>query len=116
MEKEQIEFKEFAEMADKLNIKLGRVEKVERVEGTNKLLKLEVSFDDDNPEIVKSCVTNLGGQFDGEEFEGEVFPFVMNLKPVELKGVLSEVMIMPSQFGDSVELGIENFSVGGRLM
>jgi methionyl-tRNA synthetase len=116
MEKAKITFKEFVDMADKLVIQLGRVVQVEKIEGSDKLLKLAISFDDDNPEVVQTCVTNLGGVFDGEEFGGEVFPFVMNLEPVKMMGVTSEVMIMPSQFGDSVELGLEKFSVGGRLM
>lgn len=118
MVKDIIEFEEFIEISNKLHIRVGKVETSEKIEGTDKLLKLSVLF---NEGETKTCVTNLGGQFDADEFVGKTFPFVMNLKPSKMRGVISEVMIMPTvldtlDYDEQIELGLESTTVGSRLL
>lgn len=90
--KEQIEFSEFLEIEKKLDIRIGTIRTVERIPKSDKLLKLTVSFG----ETEKTCVTNIGDRV--VEPENTLirlqFPFIMNLKPSKMMGVVSEVMIM----------------------
>ncbi len=111
MNKPEIEFSEFIQIAEKLEIRIGKILTSERVPNTDKLLQLSVDFGDS----IKTCVTNLGGTFDPELFLGAQMPFVMNLKPSKMKGVVSEVMIMVGETGDgTVQLG--NYSLGAKLL
>ena len=116
MKKSKISFKEFLEIESKLEIKIGRIVKAERIPKKDKLLRLEISFDDLVPEDVKVCVTNLGEFHEPEVFMNELCPFITNLEPSKLGGVVSEVMIMPSQYDGIVEFGLEMFSAGGKLL
>jgi|ERR1035437_4865939 tRNA-binding EMAP/Myf-like protein len=91
--KEQIEFTEFLEIEKKLDIRIGMIVDAERIPKTDKLLKLQVIFGPE-AEDVKTVVTNLGEQFEPDFFKGLKCPFIMNLKPVIMKGVESQAMIM----------------------
>lgn len=115
MEKQQIEFKEFIEISEKLQINVGKVTSATHISGSKKLLEMNVDFGDGIG--MRKCVTNLGESNPPEWFVDQKFPFVMNLKPVTMMGVESEVMIMVSSATDGeVELGLENFSTGGKLL
>lgn len=96
MNKEQIEFPEFLEIEKKLEICVGEITSVEEVEGADRLIKLEVDFGGENKTAVTNIKNQLIDQFGSFEYlQGKTSPFVMNLKPSKMKGVLSEVMIMP---------------------
>ena len=94
--KEQIEFPEFLEIEKKLEIKIGEITSVEEVEGADRLIKLEVDFGDETKVAVTNIKAQLIEQFGSfESLAGKNSPFVMNLKPSKMRGVVSEVMIMP---------------------
>lgn len=96
MAKEKLEFRRFLELEPELEITIGKVTEAVPVEGTDKLMKLQVDFGSGTCQ----AVTNLRGQgWTPEDFEGKMFPFVTNLKPAEMMGVLSEAMIMPASEG-----------------
>jgi len=91
--KTKIAFKEFLEIQEKLEIRVGQIISAERIPKTDKLIKLTVNFGGDNS--VKTVVTNLGETYEPEFFIGIKTPFITNLEAVTMKGVMSEAMIMP---------------------
>lgn len=80
----------------RLNIRIGRVVKAERVAGTDRLIKLQVDFG----EMRKQAVTGLGHIYEPEHFVGKLYAFVVNLKPKKIKGALSECMILAATAGE----------------
>lgn len=97
--KQPIKYEDFKEIESKLEIRLGMIVKVEDV-AKSKLMKLTISFGD-GVDTAKTCLTNIKGNFsDPHELVGSKMLFVTNLEPVEMKGILSECMIMPgTEFG-----------------
>lgn len=93
--KELIEFSDFLEIKNKLEIKIGEVISVEDVPKSKKLLKLIVSFGDEN----RTVVTNIKPILDdlGISILNKKFPFITNLKPVTMMGIESTAMIMPGE-------------------
>lgn len=101
--KDKINFKEFLEISEKLEIKLGTITDVVKMEKSDKMLKLTVDFGDND---VRTVMTNIGNrpELNGEEDVIDVLrpiggnivqlPFVTNLEPVKMMGVVSEAMII----------------------
>lgn len=74
----------------KLDIRIGKVLTCEKIEGSDKLLKLEVDFGEEKRQIV----SGIAEFFTPESLVGKEFPFVVNLEPRVLRGVESSGMIM----------------------
>ncbi len=83
---EQINIDDFG----KLDIKIGKISNAEKVENSDKLLKLEVDLGGEKRQVV----AGIAEQYSPEEIVGKQFPLLTNLKPVELKGVESQGMIL----------------------
>jgi methionine--tRNA ligase beta chain len=81
-----ISFDEFK----KLDMRVGKVEKVEEVSGSKNLYKMQVSFGD----FTKQAVSSLRSYYMPEELEGKKFIFLTNLEPATFMGEKSEVMIL----------------------
>jgi len=91
--KELIGFKDFLEIEKKLEIKIGKILSVEDIPKSEKLIKLSVSFGDEDIRIV---VTNIKNQLsDKNDILGKSFAFITNLIPVKIMGIDSNAMIMP---------------------
>jgi methionyl-tRNA synthetase len=91
--KQEISFEEFLELESKLEIKIGRITAAESVPKSYGI-KLTVDFGNDD---IRSVFTNLGKTYKPEQFIGFSTPFVTNLAPSEIKGILSQAMILPPQ-------------------
>lgn len=102
--KEQIEFSEFLEIEKKLEITIGKIEKVEDVPKSDKLIKLTVNFGDETKTVVTNIKPYVTKSPEGKYIylEGQCFPFITNLKPVKMMGIESHGMIMP---GTEIESG-----------
>ena len=74
----------------KLEIKIGKVIAAEKIENTDKLLRLEVDFGDEKRQIV----SGIAEHYQPENLIGREFPFLTNLEPRTLKGVESQGMIL----------------------
>lgn len=85
---------------EKLRIRIGLIVAVERVEGTDKLLKLQVDFGDEKRQIV----SGIAEFYAPEKLVGKQFPFVTNLEPRTIRGVESQGMILAISSGDKVVL------------
>lgn len=72
----------------------------ERVEGSNKLIKLEVDLGTETRQIV----AGIGKHFAPESLIGKEAPFVVNLEPRVLKGIESAGMILAASAEDKIAL------------
>lgn len=75
----------------KVEIKAGKILSAERVEGSEKLLKLSVDFNETAPRQVISGIAKF---ISPEEVASTTCAFVTNLEPREIMGLKSEAMIM----------------------
>jgi len=74
----------------KVEIKVGKVLESNYVEGADKLLVSKIKVGNE----VKQIVSGIAKFYPPEEFVGKSVAVVTNLKPVKLRGVLSEGMIL----------------------
>ncbi len=75
----------------KVEIRAGKVITAEPVEGSEKLLKLSVDFNEENP---RQIVSGIAKHVKPEDLTGTICAFVTNLEPREIMGLKSEAMIM----------------------
>lgn len=75
---------------ERVNLRVGEVIACERVEKSDKLLHETVKIGDE----VRSIVSGIAKYYTPEEMVGKKVVVVANLKPVKLRGVLSEGMLL----------------------
>jgi methionyl-tRNA synthetase len=88
------------EYFNKLDIRVANVDSAERIEGTDKLLKLQISI---GPEK-RIIVAGIGNLYEPEEIIGKRIIVVANLKPVKIKGVLSQGMLLAASLKENIVL------------
>ena len=74
----------------KVELKVGKVIESKRVEGADKLLVSQIQIGDE----VRQIVSGIAKHYSPEEMVGKSVVVVTNLKPVKLRGVLSQGMIL----------------------
>ncbi len=84
-EKELLSIEDFA----KVELKIGRVISAERVEKSDKLIKLKVDIGEE-----RQVVAGIGKVYDPEYLVGKEIVIVANLKPAKLMGVESRGMLL----------------------
>jgi putative transcription antitermination factor YqgF len=85
----------------KVEIKIGQILSAEKIEGSDKLLKLSVDFGEEKPRQVLSGIAKY---VEMEEILGKKFPFVTNLAPRMMMGQESQAMILAGNSGDNLAL------------
>ncbi len=76
----------------KVEMKIGKVLSAERIEGSDKLLKLSVDFGEEAP---RQVISGIGKYFsDLESFVGHQYAFVTNLESRSIMGFESQAMII----------------------
>lgn len=114
--KEQIDYSEFLEISEKLDIRIGQIVAAERVPKSDKLLKLTVIFGA-NEEDEKTVVTNIGSTTEPDDLLALTMPFIVNLKPSKMMGITSEAMIMVgTSLEGKMQVGLDYFGVGTKLL
>ena len=86
---------------DKVELKVGQIKKVERVENADKLYKLQV---DVGEEKLRTIVSGLVKYYSEEELINKQVVVVTNLKPAKLRGIMSEGMLLAAGDNDIVKL------------
>ncbi|HNW86404.1 MAG TPA: methionine--tRNA ligase [Candidatus Limiplasma sp.] len=76
----------------KVQLRVARVLACEKLEGSDKLLKLRLSLGESEPE--RTVVSGIAKFYTPEEMVQKQVVLVANLKPAKLRGVLSEGMIL----------------------
>lgn len=95
---------------DKVEIRIGQVKEAEKIEKSDKLLKLQVDIGSE----VRQIVAGLAKKYSPEELIDRKVVVVVNLKPAKLFGTLSEGMILAT--GESAALlSPDECEVGERI-
>ena len=84
----------------KVELKTAEVLEVEKVEGADKLLKLQIKVGEENRRIV----AGIAEHYSPEELVGKKIVVVANLKPAVIRGVESNGMLLAVSTKDSVIL------------
>ena len=82
-----------------LDIRVGTIERVEEIPGSDKLMKLTVNFGDHSRTILAGIKKERSNP---REIEGRQALFVMNLEPRKMAGVVSEGMLFDIGYADGV--------------
>jgi len=86
----------------KLDIRVGKVISAEKVQGADKLVKLVFDMGDEERQVV----AGIAEHYEPEELIGKQMPVLTNLEPRELKGEMSNGMILAADAdGKPVILG-----------
>lgn len=84
---------------EKLDIRVGRIEKVDDVEKSDKLVRLTVNFG----EFKRNIIVGLKKERENpKEIEGKQALFVVNLEPKKIMGETSEGMIFDIGYANEV--------------
>jgi tRNA-binding protein len=87
------------DILNQVDIRVGTIEAVEDVEGSDKLLKLRVNFGDFTRTILAGMKLERANP---REIEGRQALFVVNLEPRKMRGVVSEGMLFDIGFEDGI--------------
>lgn len=85
---------------EKLDLRVGKILKVEEHPNADKLFVLTVDFGEEK----KTIVAGLRKFYSKEELEGKKAVFVVNLEPVVLRGIESNGMILAASNSDKSEV------------
>jgi methionine--tRNA ligase beta chain len=84
---------------EKLDIRVGRIEKVEDVEKSDKLVRLIVNFG----EFKRTILVGMKKERENpKEIEGKQALFVVNLEPKQMMGELSEGMLFDIGYANGI--------------
>lgn len=75
----------------KIELKVGTILSAERIEGSEKLYKLQVDFDEEQP---RQVLSGIKAWYQPEDLVQKQALFVTNLEPRTIMGLESEAMIM----------------------
>jgi methionine--tRNA ligase beta chain len=84
----------------KIDIRVGTIELVEDIPGSEKLVRLTVDFGDHKRKVLVGMKKER--QNPKEEIEGKQALFVVNLKPRKMMGEISEGMLLDIGYADGV--------------
>jgi methionyl-tRNA synthetase len=91
----------------KLRLRTAKIMAAEKIEGTTKLLRLEVMSGDERRQIV----AGIAQYYDTDDLIGKSIVIVANLKPAKIRGVESQGMLLAASKGESLKL----ITVDGEL-
>ena len=94
--KPEIEFGDF----EKLDLRVAKVVAAEKVEKADKLLKLTVKLGNEE----RTVVSGIAKFYKPEELVGKNVVMVANLKPVKLRGIMSNGMILAVATDDNLNV------------
>lgn len=85
---------------EQIDVRVGTIELVEDVLGSNKLVKLTVNFGDHKRTILAGLKQERA---DTQEIAGRQALFVVNLEPRKMAGVISEGMLFDIGYADGIQ-------------
>lgn len=84
----------------KVQLKTAKVLEAEKVEGTEKLLRLQIEVGEEKRQIV----SGIAQYYKPEELVGKIIIIVSNLRPAKIRGVESFGMLLAAKVGDKLRL------------
>lgn len=88
-----------ADVLDRIDIRVGTIERVEDVPGSDKLVMLTVDFGDHRRSILVGMKQERPHP---QEIEGKQALFVVNLEPRRMMGEISEGMLFDIGYADGI--------------
>jgi tRNA-binding protein len=88
------------DVLEKIDIRVGTIELVEDVKGSEKLVKLTVDFGDHKRSILVGMKQERENP---KEIEGKQALFVVNLKPKKMMGQVSQGMLFDIGYADGIK-------------
>jgi methionine--tRNA ligase beta chain len=106
---ERIGYEDFV----KLDIRIARIISAEKIEGTDRLMLLEI----DAGAETRRLVAGIAHKYSPEELPGRLIPVLMNLQPRKIRGILSDGMILAADSGGEPVLlySAEDLEPGSRV-
>ena len=97
-----------------LDLRVGEIVSVEKVEGADKLYVLQADIGGRQVQMV----TGLRGHYSGDELLGRKVIVVANLDPAKIKGIESEAMLLAAQDGEVISLLTidKDVAVGSKVL
>jgi len=93
---EYISFDEFK----KMDLRVGEILNAEKVEGTTKLLKLEVDIGVEK----RTMVAGIADVYSPEDLTGKKITVIVNLKPAVIRGIESQGMLLAAEIDDKATI------------
>ena len=87
------------DVLDRIDVRVGTIERVEDVKGSDKLVKLSVNFGDHKRTIIVGMKLERPQP---REIEGKQALFVVNLEPLKIMGEVSEGMLFDIGHADGL--------------
>jgi methionyl-tRNA synthetase len=91
----------------RLDLRIGKVLKAERIPDTKRLLKLEVDLGSER----RTLVAGIGEHYEPENLIGKNIVVLANLKETKIRGVLSQGMLLAAEDGDGISLLVSDREV-----
>jgi tRNA-binding protein len=88
-----------ADLLDRLDIRVGTIERVEDVKGSDKLVRLTVDFGDHRRRVLVGMKQERANP---REIEGKQALFVVNLPPKKMMGELSDGILLDIGYADGI--------------
>jgi tRNA-binding protein len=88
------------DVLEQIDVRVGTIEMVEDVSGSNKLVKLTVNFGDHKRTILAGMKQERENP---KEIEGSQALFVLNLEPRKMAGEISEGMLFDIGYADGIK-------------
>lgn len=79
----------------KLDIRIGKVLKAEKVKGSKKLMKLEIDIGNE----IRQVVAGIAEEYEAEHLVGQHVVVLANIRPAKLMGIASDGMILAADVG-----------------
>jgi len=87
------------DVLDRIDVRVGTIERVEDVPGSNKLVRLVVDLGDHKRTVLAGLKQERA---DHREIEGRQALFVVNLAPKKMMGEVSEAMLFDIGYADGL--------------
>jgi tRNA-binding protein len=87
------------DVLNQIDVRVGTIESIEDIPGSDKLMALKVNFGDHHRTIVAGIKQERPNP---KEIEGKQALFVINLEPRKMRGVVSEGMLFDIGYADGI--------------
>jgi methionine--tRNA ligase beta chain len=97
----------------KIDLRVAKILQAERVENSQKLIKLQIDLGGEK----RTIVAGIGEKYEPEELIGQLIVVVSNLEPKEIKGIKSEGMLLAvdSKNGPVLIVPLEQVFAGEKI-
>lgn len=95
----------------KIHLRVVRVLSAEKVEGTEKLMRLKVDLGNEQREIV----SGIAKHYTTEQLVGMNVVMVVNLKPAKIRGIVSHGMILAASNDEALQVVSTDMPVGSQV-